>query len=161
VTSVACSLVPAGGHLWHLSTGGTRFWTPPHVLNYFGCVFAGIWSGAVILSATFGRNATFPGSSVSIWGLRGPLGAFLFARGGIAMLASRRSTTGGTVLTDWILKSEPAPSVSGRGNSRGPRSIPIPDVYRLPIDTEQIPYSFKDRGLVALLEGKPSRVGMQ
>jgi len=58
------------------------------------------------------------------------------------------------VLTDWIIKVLSPPHLSlGVEFSRSAQHSD-PDVYRLPIDTEQIPYSFKDRRAVALLEGK-------
>src|SRR5262249_13172366 len=41
-----------------------------------------------IFSATFGRRAALRAASVRIWGLRGPLAAFILAWGGVAMLAS-------------------------------------------------------------------------
>jgi hypothetical protein len=42
----------------------------------------------MILSTTFDRASAARAGSVRIWGLRGPLGAFLAAWGGVAMLAS-------------------------------------------------------------------------
>jgi len=51
-------------------------------------ILAGISSGYMIFSTTFGKNAPLKDVSVRIWGLRGPLGAFICAWGGVAMLAS-------------------------------------------------------------------------
>jgi len=51
-------------------------------------ILAGISAGYLIFSTTFGRNAEHKDVSVRIWGLRGPLGAFICAWGGFAMLAS-------------------------------------------------------------------------
>jgi hypothetical protein len=53
---------------------------------YLCGVLAGVTAGYLILSATFGAAAAE--ASVRIWGFRGPLGAFICAWGGIAMLVS-------------------------------------------------------------------------
>src|SRR5262249_59121377 len=44
--------------------------------------------GDLMLSTTFRKDSPLRKSSVSLWGFRGPLGAFIAAWGGIAMLAS-------------------------------------------------------------------------
>ena len=72
---------------WHRSIGRDTFWSPPHVMIYLGAVLAGIACGYQILGKTFGRPAE-RAASVRIWGFYGPLGAFISAWGGIAMLAS-------------------------------------------------------------------------
>jgi hypothetical protein len=51
-------------------------------------VLAGISCGYLILSTTLRRYYSLRECSVLIWGFRGPLGAFLSAWGGIAMIAS-------------------------------------------------------------------------
>ena len=51
-------------------------------------ILAGISAGYLIFSTTFGKNAELKDVSVRIWGLSGPLGAFICAWGGVAMLAS-------------------------------------------------------------------------
>lgn len=76
---------------WHRSIGRDTFWSPPHVAIYLGGVLAGFVSGYLILSTTFARTPVgqqMRQSAVQIWGFRGPLGAFLSAWGGMAMLAS-------------------------------------------------------------------------
>ena len=76
---------------WHRSIGRDTFWSPPHVAIYLGGVLAGLSCGYLILTTTFARaQASEPvrAAAVRIWGFRGPLGAFLSAWGGIAMLAS-------------------------------------------------------------------------
>src|SRR3984893_16213895 len=73
---------------WHRSIGRDTFWSPPHMAIYACGVLAGISSGYLILTTTFGRNAPLRGVSVRIWGLTGPLGAFISAWGGVAMLVS-------------------------------------------------------------------------
>ncbi len=73
---------------WHKSIGRDTFWTAPHMLIYLCGVLAGISCGYLILSNSFGRAATAPSASVRLWGFRGPLGAFVCAWGGVAMIAS-------------------------------------------------------------------------
>jgi hypothetical protein len=72
---------------WHRSIGRDSFWTAPHLAIYACGVLAGISSAYMIFTSTFGR-APLREVSVRIWGLRGPLGAFISAWGGVAMLAS-------------------------------------------------------------------------
>src|SRR5207237_1378439 len=45
-------------------------------------------SAYLILTATLGRDIPLRDASVRIWGLVGPLGAFILAWGGVAMLVS-------------------------------------------------------------------------
>lgn len=73
---------------WHRSIGRDTFWSAPHMAIYACGILAGISSGYLIFSTTFGRNAALKDVSVRIWGLSGPLGAFISAWGGVAMLAS-------------------------------------------------------------------------
>jgi hypothetical protein len=72
---------------WHRSIGRDSFWTAPHLAMYACGVLAGISSAYLIVASTFGR-APLREVGVRIWGLRGPLGAFISAWGGVAMLAS-------------------------------------------------------------------------
>jgi hypothetical protein len=73
---------------WHRSIGRDTFWTPPHIAIYLCGVIAGISSAYLILATTFGRLPEVRASSVRMWGFHGPLGAFVTAWGGIAMLVS-------------------------------------------------------------------------
>ena len=73
---------------WHRSIGRDTFWSPPHMAIYACGVLAGIASGYLILTTTFGRNIPMRDMSVCIWGSVGPLGAFILAWGGVAMLVS-------------------------------------------------------------------------
>src|SRR6266481_2821040 len=73
---------------WHKSIGRDSFWTPAHVLIYLCGVIAGLTCGYLILSTTFGSNSAARAAAVRVWGFHGPLGAFLCAWGGIAMIAS-------------------------------------------------------------------------
>jgi hypothetical protein len=73
---------------WHRSIGRDTFWSPPHMAIYACGVLAGISSAYLILTTTFGRSASLRDVSVRIWGFAGPLGAFISAWGGVAMLVS-------------------------------------------------------------------------
>jgi hypothetical protein len=73
---------------WHESIGRDTFWTPAHMMIYLCGVLAGIACGYLILSTTFQKNSSLNEVSVSIWGFRGPLGAFICAWGGVAMITS-------------------------------------------------------------------------
>ena len=88
---VAVTATMVGTHwdiAWHRSIGRDTFWTPAHVAIYLGGVLAGLSCGYLILSTTFGAAADAREASVRIWGFRGPLGAFICAWGGVAMIAS-------------------------------------------------------------------------
>jgi hypothetical protein len=73
---------------WHRSIGRDTFWSPPHMAIYACGVLAGLSAAYLIFSATFGERSPLAAVSVNIWGFRGPLGAFICAWGGFAMLAS-------------------------------------------------------------------------
>ena len=73
---------------WHRSIGRDSFWSPPHMAIYACGALAGISSAYLILTTTMGRMTPLRAASVRIWGLAGPLGAFLSAWGGAAMLVS-------------------------------------------------------------------------
>jgi hypothetical protein len=73
---------------WHRSIGRDSFWTPPHMAVYLGGVLAGVISGYLLLLINFGRSERAKPPSVQVLGLRAPLGAFIAAWGGGAMLSS-------------------------------------------------------------------------
>ncbi len=73
---------------WHRSIGRDAFWTPAHIAIYMCGVLAGISCGFLILSTTLQTASPLRDASVKIWGFRGPLGAFIAAWGGVAMLTS-------------------------------------------------------------------------
>jgi len=73
---------------WHRSIGRDTFWTPAHLAIHACGVLAGIACGYLILATTFSRQSPLRSASVRIWGFRAPLGAFIAAWGGIAMLTS-------------------------------------------------------------------------
>jgi len=72
---------------WHRSIGRDSFLTPAHMAIYLCGVLAGIVCSYLILATTFGRTA-LRDSSVSMWGFRGPLGAFMASWGVVVMLTS-------------------------------------------------------------------------
>jgi hypothetical protein len=89
VAAVTCAMTGIHWDIsWHRSIGRDTFWTPAHVDIYFCGVLAGIACGYLILSTTFNAASPLRAASVSLWGFRGPLGAFIAAWGGIAMLTS-------------------------------------------------------------------------
>ena len=73
---------------WHMSIGRDSFWTPAHLLMQAGGLIAGLTSGAVALKCTFWPSDRDIGTSVRLWGLRAPLGAWVCIWGCFAMLAS-------------------------------------------------------------------------
>src|ERR1700723_3348076 len=73
---------------WHRSIGRDTFWTPAHLAIQACGVMAAIICGYLVLVNTFGSSAKLRTASVSVLGFRAPLGAFIAAWGGIAMIAS-------------------------------------------------------------------------
>jgi hypothetical protein len=73
---------------WHRSIGRDTFWTPAHMAIYACGVLAAIICGYLILATTFSKSEQLKAVSVSVLGFRAPLGAFIAAWGGIAMLTS-------------------------------------------------------------------------
>jgi hypothetical protein len=76
---------------WHQTIGRDTFWTPAHLAIQLCGVLGGLTSGFLILSTTFGHSPAAHqrrAASVRIWGFRGPLGAFIAAWGGFAMITS-------------------------------------------------------------------------
>lgn len=71
---------------WHRSIGRDTFWSAPHIAIYLMGVLAGITFGYLILKTTFTERSRT--DVVTIWGLKGPLGAFIAAWGGVAMITS-------------------------------------------------------------------------
>lgn len=89
--ALAVTSVTIGAHWdvsWHRSIGRDTFWTPAHLAIYACGILAGICCGYLILNTTFRRPREFVASSVGVFGFRAPLGAFLAAWGGVAMLTS-------------------------------------------------------------------------
>ena len=89
VLAVTSAMVGAHWDIsWHRSIGRDTFWTPAHIAIYMCGVLAGISCGYLILDTTFRAASPLRDAAVNIWGFRGPLGAFIAAWGGIAMIVS-------------------------------------------------------------------------
>jgi hypothetical protein len=73
---------------WHMGIGRDTFWTPAHLAIQFGAVLTGLCCAYLILQTKFAGDASARENSVRIWGLRGPLGAFIAAWGGFCMITS-------------------------------------------------------------------------
>ena len=89
--AVGCTSAVIGAHWdisWHSSIGRDTFWTPAHIAIYLCGVFGGISAAWLIASNTFGFGQPETRNTVSVFGLRAPLGAFVVAWGGLAMLTS-------------------------------------------------------------------------
>jgi len=89
VASVTCILI--GGYWdisWHMSIGRDSFWTPAHIAIQLGGIIAGLGGAYAIVGTTLGRLTDLRESSVTVWGFRGPLGAFVAVWGAAAMVIS-------------------------------------------------------------------------
>jgi len=73
---------------WHRSIGRDTFWTAAHMAIYACGVLAAVVCSYLIFATTFGSSPALKRVSVSVLGFRAPLGAFIAAWGGIAMLTS-------------------------------------------------------------------------
>jgi hypothetical protein len=73
---------------WHRSIGRDTFWTPAHLAIQACGVMAAIICGYLMLVNTFGRSSAQKAASVNVLGFQAPLGAFIAAWGGIAMITS-------------------------------------------------------------------------
>src|SRR3954462_10596747 len=89
VLAAACVMVGVYWDIsWHMSIGRDTFWTPAHLLIQAGGLIAGLSSGYVALRTTFAGTPAQRAASVSFWGFRAPLGAWVCVWGCGAMLAS-------------------------------------------------------------------------
>jgi hypothetical protein len=89
VFAAACVMIGVYWDIsWHMSIGRDTFWTPAHLLIQAGGLIAGISSGYVALETTFAGSEAERQASVSFWGFRAPLGAWLSIWGCGAMLTS-------------------------------------------------------------------------
>jgi hypothetical protein len=73
---------------WHRSIGRDTFWTPAHLAIQACGVMAAFICGYLMLINTFGHSEEQKTASVNVLGFRAPLGAFIAAWGGIAMITS-------------------------------------------------------------------------
>src|SRR5262245_15357219 len=62
---------------WHRTIGRDAFLTPAHVAIYLGGLVAGLACGVLVLKTTFAGTDEERAASVTFWGFRGPLGAWL------------------------------------------------------------------------------------
>jgi hypothetical protein len=84
----SASLGGAWDVAWHRSIGRDTFWTPAHLAIQACGIMAAIICGYLVVVNTFGRSARLQTASVNVLGFRAPLGAFIAAWGGIAMITS-------------------------------------------------------------------------
>jgi hypothetical protein len=73
---------------WHKTIGRDTFWTPAHLAIHFGGILAGLTGTFLILRTTFRGSEEQRGTSVRVWGFRGPFGAWLSIWGAFAMVTS-------------------------------------------------------------------------
>ena len=73
---------------WHRSIGRDTFWTAAHMAIYLCGVLGGVICAWLIARRTFPQDPALTASSVQIFGLRAPLGAFLVGWGCVAMATS-------------------------------------------------------------------------
>jgi hypothetical protein len=89
VVAVTCASVGGAWDVsWHRSIGRDSFWTPAHLLIQLCGVLAGIVGLWLIYQCSAGRDSQLRAASVSVLGLRAPLGVFLAGWGGLAMVTS-------------------------------------------------------------------------
>ncbi len=73
---------------WHRSIGRDSFWTPAHLLIQLCGVLAAVVGLWLVYQCTFNKQSPLREASVSMFGLRAPLGVFLAGWGGVAMITS-------------------------------------------------------------------------
>lgn len=73
---------------WHESIGRDTFWTPAHMAIYLGGVLAGCVAGWLAIKHTFFATPAERDASVSVFGARAPLGAWVVIWGALDMVTS-------------------------------------------------------------------------
>ncbi len=73
---------------WHRSIGRDSFWTPAHLMIQLCGILAAVVGLYLVYECTFNRQSKLRAASVSVFGLRAPLGVFLAGWGGVAMITS-------------------------------------------------------------------------
>ena len=74
---------------WHRSIGRDTFWTPAHMMIYFGGTLAGLSCGARVLANSFWQRDAHQNDGVRIWKFfTGPIGGWICIWGAFAMLTS-------------------------------------------------------------------------
>ncbi len=84
IAAVSCILIGAYWDIsWHMTIGRDTFWTPAHLAIQLGGIISGVAGSYLIISTTIRK-----GVGISVWGFRGPLGAFLGVWGSTTMVVS-------------------------------------------------------------------------
>jgi len=73
---------------WHSTIGRDTFWTPAHMLTYLGGLVPGLTCGWLAVKTHFFGTPEARAGSVSLWGFRAPLGAWVVIWGTFTMLLS-------------------------------------------------------------------------
>jgi len=73
---------------WHITIGRDTFWTPAHLAIHFGGILGGCVGGWLAFQHTFLAGVRERAASVSILGVRAPLGAWVAMWGAVAMITS-------------------------------------------------------------------------
>jgi hypothetical protein len=73
---------------WHSAVGRDTFWTSAHMAIYAGGLAGGVAGGWAAIRATFGGSEDEGRASISVWGGRAPLGAWVAIWGALAMITS-------------------------------------------------------------------------
>src|ERR1044072_2319938 len=73
---------------WHSTIGRDTFWTPAHMLTYLGGLVPGLTCGWLAIKTHFFGTPEARAESVSLWGFRAPLGAWVVIWGTFTMLLS-------------------------------------------------------------------------
>ena len=73
---------------WHRTIGRDTFWSPPHLMQQGGAIISGLSCGYLALKTTFRGSEEERARSVSFWGFRAPLGAWVCIWGTIMMITS-------------------------------------------------------------------------
>jgi hypothetical protein len=91
IAVTSASIGGAWAVAWHRSVGRDTFWTAPHLMIQACGILAAIIGLWLVAGATFARGQKaieLQAASVNVLGLRAPLGVFVAAWGGIAMVTS-------------------------------------------------------------------------
>lgn len=86
ITSIAVGIV--WDISWHETVGRDTFWTPAHMAIYLGGVLAGCTAGWLAIKCTFFGGQKERDASVSVFGARAPLGAWVAIWGALAMITA-------------------------------------------------------------------------
>jgi hypothetical protein len=87
--AVTCATIGGAWDVsWHRTIGRDTFWTPAHLLIQACGVLAGVIGLYLLYQTTIRRDPAVRAASVSVFGLRAPLGVFLAGWGGLAMVTS-------------------------------------------------------------------------